>query len=91
MLKFAELRQKPKPELEKLVQDNREKLRQLRFDLLSGKIKNVREIRKLKKEIAQILTSLEESSLLEGGRGNQRFPRRGKQRAERRALETEGV
>jgi ribosomal protein L29 len=59
MLKFAELRQKPKPELEKMVQDNREKLRQLRFDLLSGKIKNVREIRKIKKEIAQMMTLLE--------------------------------
>ena len=33
-----------------------EKLRQLRFDLSAGKVKNVREIRKFKKEIAQILT-----------------------------------
>ncbi|TSC74785.1 MAG: hypothetical protein G01um101430_779 [Parcubacteria group bacterium Gr01-1014_30] len=55
-MKISELRQKTKAELQKLLSDNREKLRQLRFDLASGKIKNVREIRKTKKEIAQILT-----------------------------------
>lgn len=57
-MKITELRQKPKGELHKILQDNREKLRQLRFDLVSGKIKNVREVRKVKKEIAQILTLL---------------------------------
>lgn len=57
-MKITELRQKPKGELHKILQDDREKLRQLRFDLVSGKIKNVREVRKIKKEIAQILTSL---------------------------------
>jgi len=55
-MKLAELRRKPKEELKKILQDNREKLRQLRFDLSAGKVKNVREIRHLKKEIAQILT-----------------------------------
>jgi len=57
-MKITELRQKPKGELHKILQDNREKLRLLRFDLVSGKIKNVREVRKVKKEIAQILTLL---------------------------------
>lgn len=57
-MKIQELRQKPKGELHKILQDNREKLRQLRFDLVSGKIKNVREVRKVKKEIARILTLL---------------------------------
>ena len=55
-MKIIELRRKPKEELKKILQDNREKLRQLRFDLSAGKVKNVREIRHLKKEIAQILT-----------------------------------
>jgi len=45
-------------ELKKLLQDNREKLRELRFNLESGKVKNVREIRKIKKDIARILTTL---------------------------------
>ncbi len=57
-MKIKELRQKSKEELQKILQDNREKLRQLRFDLDAGKVKNVREIRKIKKEIAQILTIL---------------------------------
>ncbi len=55
-MKIKELHQKSKEELQKILQDNREKLRQLRFDLSAGKVKNVREIRKIKKEIAQILT-----------------------------------
>jgi len=57
-MKITELRQKNKPELQKLLEDLREKLRQLRFDLAAGKVKNVREIRKIKKNIAQILTLL---------------------------------
>jgi len=57
-MKISELRLKSKGELQKLLQDNREKLRQLRFDLVAGKVKNVREIRKIKKDIARILTLL---------------------------------
>lgn len=55
-MKLDELKRKTKPELQKLLQDSREKLRQLRFDLASGKVKNVREIRTIKKDIARILT-----------------------------------
>lgn len=57
-MKLVELRQKSKEELKKFLKDNRERLRNLRFDLSAGKVKNVREIRKIKKEIAQILTLL---------------------------------
>ena len=57
-METEELRQKSKDELKKIVQDSRERLRQLRFDLAAGKVKNVREIRKIKKEIARILTIL---------------------------------
>ena len=46
MEKINELRQKPKNEIQKALQDDREKLRQLRFDLAAGKVKNVREIQK---------------------------------------------
>ncbi len=59
-MRLAELRQKSKGELEKLLLDFRERLRQLRFDLASGKVKNVREIRHLKKDIARILTLIKE-------------------------------
>jgi len=57
-MKVTELRQKSKSELEKILADNRERLRQLRFDLAAGKVKNVREIRLFKKDIARLLTLL---------------------------------
>lgn len=59
-MRIQELRQKSKTELQKMLQDSRERLRQLRFDLAAGKVKNVREIRKIKKEIAKILTLLKQ-------------------------------
>lgn len=59
-MKAIELQQRPESELKKLLADNRERLRVLRFDLASGKVKNVREIRKIKKDIARILTLLKE-------------------------------
>jgi large subunit ribosomal protein L29 len=59
-MKITELRQKSKIELQKLLQEKRERLRQLRFDLSSGKVKNVREIREIKKDIARILTLLKQ-------------------------------
>jgi len=61
-METSELRQKSKEELVKLVREEREKLRNLRFDLASGKVKNVREIRKIKKDIARALTLIKEKS-----------------------------
>ncbi len=57
-MKINELKTKTESELKKFLQDNRERIRQLRFDLASGKVKNIREIRKVKKIIAQVLTLL---------------------------------
>jgi len=59
-MKASELKQKSQEELAKILQDSREKLQQLRFDLSAGKVKNVREIRSIKKEIARILTLLKQ-------------------------------
>ncbi|MGB9743110.1 MAG: 50S ribosomal protein L29 [Minisyncoccales bacterium] len=59
-IKMTEWRKKSKIELERILKDNRKKLQQLRFDLAAGKVKNVKEIRWLKKEIARILTLLNE-------------------------------
>jgi large subunit ribosomal protein L29 len=59
-MKIAELRQKSKEELQRILQEKREKLRILRFDLSLGKVKNVREIRETKKDIARILTLLKQ-------------------------------
>lgn len=55
---MAELQQKTKEELKKILFEQRNNLRLLRFDIALKKIKNVREIRKTKKNIAKILTIL---------------------------------
>jgi large subunit ribosomal protein L29 len=55
-MKAIELRKKTATDLKKLLVEDQGKLRQLRFDLVGGKVKNVREIRKIRKEIARILT-----------------------------------
>ena len=60
-MKITELHQKTKTELQKLLQDNRARLGQLRFDLAAGKVKNVREIHQIKKDIARALTLLKQS------------------------------
>jgi len=57
-MKVKELRKKSKSELEKIISDSGERLRVLRFDSALGKLKNVREIREIKKNIARILTLL---------------------------------
>jgi large subunit ribosomal protein L29 len=59
-MKIKELNQKTGDELKRILTENREKLRQLRFDLATGKVKNVREIRQIKKDAAKILTLLKE-------------------------------
>jgi large subunit ribosomal protein L29 len=69
---LTELRQKSKNELQKTLQSSQERLRQLRFDLAAGKIKNVREIRKIKKEIARILTIEAEQH----GKTRKEYPRK---------------
>ena len=55
-MKAVELKKKTNKELTKLLIKNKERLMSLRFDLASGRVKNVREIRNLKKDIARILT-----------------------------------
>ncbi len=63
-MKTMELRQKSKQELQQLLKENREKVRQFRFDLISGKVKNIRLIRSIKKDIARIMTIMEEEKTL---------------------------
>jgi len=55
-MEFKDLKQLPREELAKKIEDAREKLRQMRFDLQAGKVKDVREIRQIKKDIARIMT-----------------------------------
>ncbi|MGB9848090.1 MAG: 50S ribosomal protein L29 [Minisyncoccia bacterium] len=57
-MKFEELKKLPKSELHKLLAESRNKLKDLRFNLSFGKVKDISEIKKTKKLIAQILTVL---------------------------------
>lgn len=53
---IQELKNKPVLELHKLLGEGREKLRLLKFDLAAGKVKDIQEIRSLRKDIARIQT-----------------------------------
>lgn len=55
---FKELITKDKSELQKLLDANQEKLRELRFKDSNKQLKNIREIRVTRTLIAQILTLL---------------------------------
>ena len=53
---IQELKQRPQGELKRMIIESNEKLRQLRFDLAAGKVKNVSEIHKLRKGVARMET-----------------------------------
>lgn len=61
-MEFKELKNKKESELHKLLNESREKLRDLRFKDASKQLKNVREIRIVKKTIAGIFTLLNKKS-----------------------------
>lgn len=56
-----ELRQKTKADLKNILKQKEEKLSQFSFDLASGKVKNIREIRETKKDIARIMTIINQN------------------------------
>ncbi|MDA3802799.1 MAG: 50S ribosomal protein L29 [Patescibacteria group bacterium] len=57
-MEFKELNEKKESDLQKLLQENREKVRELRFKDSNKQLKNVRDIRNTKKDIARIQTVL---------------------------------
>jgi len=59
-MKIRELRQKSQKELKETLIGLRDKLRELRFNLAGGKVKNIKEIRETKRDIARIMTLLKE-------------------------------
>lgn len=52
---FQQFKIKPIAELQKDLGDFREKLGKFKFDLAQGKVKDIREIKEVKKNIARIL------------------------------------
>ncbi|MFA4833910.1 MAG: 50S ribosomal protein L29 [Patescibacteria group bacterium] len=65
-MEFKELKSKEEKDLQKLLAQSREKLRDLRFKDANKQLKNVRELRKAKETIARILTLL--NGLRAGGK-----------------------
>lgn len=57
-MKFKDISNKTKADLQKMLSEKREALRQFRFAGAGAKSKNVRESRTIKKEIAKLLTAL---------------------------------
>lgn len=66
-MKAKDLRNKSNKELQKDLSDNREKLLKLNVDYRSKEVKNVREIRSVKKTIARILTIMAEQDHADKG------------------------
>ena len=59
-MKAKELRQKAKDELAKLLAEKRGRLLNLRIDLAGGRVKNIRELRETRKDVARILTLMKQ-------------------------------
>lgn len=57
-MKSKDLATKTKEELMKLIDEKRKRIEDVRFKAVSGGIKNVKELREDKKDIARILTEL---------------------------------
>lgn len=55
-MKIKELREKNMEELKKLLVEKQDMVRKARFEIVSKQIKNNRDLRKSKKDIAKILT-----------------------------------
>ena len=59
-MKIKEIREKNENELKKNLIELRNKITKMRFDISGKQLKNHREIRAVKKEIAQIMTVFSE-------------------------------
>ena len=60
-MKISEIREKSENELKKNLVEFRNKKAKMRFDISAKQVKNHREARKVKKDIARILTVLKSS------------------------------
>lgn len=63
-MKIRELRQKTDKELKELSIHLKDNLRELRFNLAGGKVKNINEIHRTKRDIARVLTLIKENATL---------------------------
>lgn len=61
-MKIKELREKNSEELKIVLSQKRENSRRIRFDIASKQVKNNRELRNEKKDIARVLTLIKEKN-----------------------------
>jgi len=59
-MKTKELRQKSEKELQTLLAESRDKLREMRFKVAQRQLKKVSDVKQVKREIARIITVLNE-------------------------------
>lgn len=64
-MKAQELKKKSTEELNKLLDDKKSQAVNLKMNIAGGNVKNVRELRGLKKDIARMLTILKERAVAE--------------------------
>ena len=64
-MKIQELKTMSEVELDKLLKKNREMLRDMRFRVASGQLNTVREIRRVRRENARIMTVLAQNTKTE--------------------------
>ncbi len=57
-MKMQDIKNKSKADLSVLLSEKRDALKGFRFNVTGSKIKNVKEARNLKKDVARILTAL---------------------------------
>lgn len=60
-MEIKEIRNKPVSELNHLLAESRKKLDDLNFKVSQNQLKNIREVRVVKKDIAKIMMALKES------------------------------
>lgn len=59
---IIEMMSQDAPQLRELLSMKREKLQQLYFELQSGKVKNLKELREVRKDIARVLTFIRQKA-----------------------------
>jgi ribosomal protein L29 len=57
-MKIAEFQQKTKDDLQKILDDKKNQVQELKLQLASGKIKSIKDLKEAKKDIARIFTLL---------------------------------
>ena len=61
-MSVKEIREKSEPELRREIEERRQHYRELKFKVVAKQVKNIKELNRVKKDIARMLTVLKEKS-----------------------------